>query len=144
MPLGWLLKPTWLHFGMVLGAKLGPSWHQIAPKIDPKNNQKTYHILYRFLVDFCSISDPTWTPNRGEKCLLCWFMLALGAILEPRWHLDRPRTPPGGPQDRFWTDLGLILDRFWIDFGSILNDLGVHFLINSSNVSTAKSRSNDC
>ena len=103
-----ILEPTWLHFGRVLGAKLGPSWHQIAPKNDPKNNQKTDHILYRFLDDFCSILDPTWTPTWGNQRLLCWFMLALGAILEPRWHLDRPRIPPGGPQDRFWTDFGMI------------------------------------
>ena len=41
-------KPTWLHFEQVLGTKLGPSWHQIAPKIDSKND----HILDRFQTDF--------------------------------------------------------------------------------------------
>ena len=33
-------EPTWLHFGRVWGAKLGPSWHQIVPKVDPKNDQQ--------------------------------------------------------------------------------------------------------
>ena len=35
---GSILEPTWLHFGKVLGAKLGPSWHKIAPKVDTKND----------------------------------------------------------------------------------------------------------
>ena len=34
--LGANLAPTWLHFGRVLEAKLG----QVAPKFDPKTNQK--------------------------------------------------------------------------------------------------------
>ena len=52
LPFGWLLKPTWLHFGRFLGAKLAPSWHQIAPKIDPKNKLKKYHILDQLSTDF--------------------------------------------------------------------------------------------
>ena len=40
LQLGSILEPTWLHFGRVLGAKMGPSWLQMAPKIDPKNAQK--------------------------------------------------------------------------------------------------------
>ena len=32
--LGWILVPTWLHFGMVLGAKMGSSWVQITLRID--------------------------------------------------------------------------------------------------------------
>ena len=48
LPFGWLLKPTWLHFGRVLGAKLAPSWHQIAPKIDLRKHQKNDHLLHRF------------------------------------------------------------------------------------------------
>ena len=42
-----ILEPTCLHFGKVLGAKLEPSWHQIAPKVDPKSDQKNDHLLDR-------------------------------------------------------------------------------------------------
>ena len=107
-----ILQPTWLHFGMVLAPILDPSWLQMAQKIDSKIHQKTDAILYRFLVDFWSILAPNWTPTWGEKGLLCWLMLAFGAILEPRWPLD----PPRASQDRFWTVFGQILKRFWSNF----------------------------
>ena len=51
-----ILQPTWLHFGRVLGAKLEPSWHQIAPKVDPKSDPKkrspSRWPLDGFLIDF--------------------------------------------------------------------------------------------
>ena len=50
-----ILNPTWLHFGTVLGAKLEPSWHQIASKVDPKIDQKNDHLLDRPKIDFWSI-----------------------------------------------------------------------------------------
>ena len=33
------------------------------PNIDPTTNQKNYHILDRFLIDFLLIWDPTWPQN---------------------------------------------------------------------------------
>ena len=45
--LGSILEPTWLHFGEVLEAKMGPSWHQIAPKLDLQIDQKIDHISDR-------------------------------------------------------------------------------------------------
>ena len=34
--LGWILMPTWFYFGKVVGAKMNPSWFQIAPKANRK------------------------------------------------------------------------------------------------------------
>ena len=42
-----ILEPTWLHFGRVWGAKLEPSWHQIASKVNPKSEQKINHLSDR-------------------------------------------------------------------------------------------------
>ena len=44
-----ILEPTWPRFGRVLGSKMGPSWHKIAPKIDPQIDDKND-----------SISDGSW------------------------------------------------------------------------------------
>ena len=45
--LGSILAPTWLHFRQVLEAKMGPSWHQIAPKLDLQIDQKIDHMSDR-------------------------------------------------------------------------------------------------
>ena len=47
-----ILEPTWLHFGRVLGAKMGPSWFQMALDIDPKANQKHGYLLNAFKIEF--------------------------------------------------------------------------------------------
>ena len=49
---GWILVPMWLHFGRIWGAKMGPSWFQMALNIDPKNNQKNDHLLSCFKIEF--------------------------------------------------------------------------------------------
>ena len=77
-----------------------------------KINQKNDRMLYRFLIEFCSYLVPNWPPTWGNQRLLCWFMLALGAILEPRCPRDPLRRPPGAILDRFW----LILGRFGTNF----------------------------
>ena len=59
---GSILEPTWLHFGKVLGAKLGPSWHKIAPKVDPKNDQKMITFWIALGTDFNRFWAPTWLP----------------------------------------------------------------------------------
>ena len=52
LQLGSILEPTWFHFGRVMGAKMGPSWLQMASKIYPKNDQKNYKFLDHFKIDF--------------------------------------------------------------------------------------------
>ena len=47
-----ILEPTWLHFGRVLGAKMGPSRFQMALDIDPKANQKHANLLNAFKTEF--------------------------------------------------------------------------------------------
>ena len=50
--LGSILELTWLHFGQVLDVKMGPSWHQMAPKLDLQIDQKIDHISDRSWVRF--------------------------------------------------------------------------------------------
>ena len=40
LQVGSILEPTWVNFGRVWGVKMGPSWLQMAPKIDPKSDQQ--------------------------------------------------------------------------------------------------------
>ncbi|MEC7567693.1 MAG: hypothetical protein VYA01_01635, partial [Bacteroidota bacterium] len=47
LQLAWILEPTWAHFGRVLGAKMGPSWQQIDPKIDLQIDHKNHHLSDR-------------------------------------------------------------------------------------------------
>ena len=47
-----ILETTWLYFGKVWGVKMGPRWHQIASKIDPKINKKDYQLWDRPKIDF--------------------------------------------------------------------------------------------
>ena len=42
------LAPLWED----LGAKMGPCWLQMAPKVDSKNGTKNDHLLDRFKIDF--------------------------------------------------------------------------------------------
>ena len=35
-----IISKMWFHFGRVVGAKMGPSWHQVASKIDLQIDQK--------------------------------------------------------------------------------------------------------
>ena len=44
-PLGWILEPTCLHFGRVLGGKLEPKSLQIVSQIDVQKEQKKDHIF---------------------------------------------------------------------------------------------------
>ena len=42
-----ILEPTWLYFDGLLEAKMGTSWHQIAPKIDLQIDHKNDHLSDR-------------------------------------------------------------------------------------------------
>ena len=95
--LGSILEPTWLHFGRVLGAKLEPSWHQIAPKVDPKSDQKMITFWMALETDF----DQFWLQLGGPLEARFLTFLALKLVLAPprtppRGLLDPPRAPPRG------------------------------------------------
>ena len=49
---GSILEPTWPHFGRVLGAKMGPSWFKMGPKIEFKSKTKNDQILNGFKIEF--------------------------------------------------------------------------------------------
>ena len=86
--LGSMLLPTWLHFGGAWGAKLEPSWLQMASKIDlprdPKNDDILDRSWDRFLKDF----GPQPGRQRGPTNQLFATCFALGALLGPRWPQD--------------------------------------------------------
>ena len=90
--LRWILVPTWLHFGVVLGAKMGPSWVQMASKLKLKNDHQKDDLLNAFKIDFGpqlggrrrSWGGAKAVPLGGEGGLL----LLLGCLLGPRWPQD--------------------------------------------------------
>ena len=98
--LGSISGPSWLHFGMILGAKMGPSWVQMAQKLKLKNDHKKDVLLNAFKIDFGS---PKGGPRRswggprrslwGAKAAPCWCLggswVPLGAKMAPR-ALQRP------------------------------------------------------
>ena len=113
-------EPTWTHFGRVLDVKMGPSWHQIAPKIDLQIDDKYDSISDRSWDRFWSILGPNLEPKSAQDL--------------PYWSQERPKTPPRPLQDLpkptqeqskidpksksyFWSVLGSI----FVDFSSIFN-----------------------
>ena len=134
LPFGWLLKLTWLHFWTFLAAKLAPSWHQIAPKIDLKNDQKIISFWIASGSTFARFWPPTWHLYRGST------RLGFGAfwLLEPSWGQDGPKTSPRDPPRQILVDFGTQLGGFWdptwwildpklLDFGWILYPTWVIF-----------------
>ena len=107
-----ILEPTWLHFGMVLGSKMGPSSLQIFAKVDFQIDDKRDIISDRSWGGFCRI----WGAHLGAK------MEPKTPILEPRsaqdpqpWSEDGLKTSNLQPRidfHRFWTSLWLIFYRF--------------------------------
>ena len=108
--LGSILELTWLHFGRILGAKLAASWHQIAPKIGPKNKLKNYHNVDQLWIDFWWILASNFDVQGGPTNQVLEPMLALGATLGPRW-----------PPELSKRALGPIFVDFWIHFDRLLD-----------------------
>ena len=50
--LGSIFGGSWVGFGVDLGAKLEPSWDQIAIKVDPTSDQKNDHLFDGLWMDF--------------------------------------------------------------------------------------------
>ena len=94
---------------------MGPSWHQIASKIDPKNDQKINHILDRFRTNFWWILASNLAPIWGVLTFGFWSILALGALLGPRWAQDLSKRPSK-------TDFGGFWDPTWWILGPNLHD----------------------
>ena len=120
---GSILEPTWLHFGRILGAKMGPSWLQMAPKIDPENDTKNDHLLDRLKIDFWSILGPNLAPKKGNHYSLFGLFFALGALLGPRCPKDPSKRPLGTPKTPPRGLLGAIFNDFGFQLGSFYSQL---------------------
>ena len=104
---------TWLYFGRVLGAKMGPSGYQMALDIDPKSNQKNDCHLHGFKIEFYWFLAPTWEVQGGSNYQLLEVFLRswnhLGTKMAPR----PAKRPQDSSQDWFFRDLGPQHDGFW-------------------------------
>ena len=132
LQLGSILEPTWLHFGKVLEAKMGPSWHQIAPKLALQIDQKIDHISDRSWHRFWPIlgtnlepktaqDPPSWSQDAAKT-------LQNGAKIRPKlitFNEHDPKYPQSRPRTAPWTSFSLIFDGFLILFSLIF----VRFLI---------------
>ena len=111
-----ILEPTWFDFGRVLGVKMGPRWHQIASRIDPKIDQKNYQLLDRPKIDFWSILGPNLGGPGGSvggpsgDFFVSW--TSLGAKMCERPSQDPPRPLQDASWDDFLTILGCNLVVF--------------------------------
>ena len=117
-----ILEPTWLHFGKVFGAKMGPSWDQISPKINLQMYQTNDIILARSWDQFWASLGPNLAPKRRNFCLQIRAFKVLGTILGPRCPQDPPKTLQDPPrplqealQDRFSAPSSWILGSMWVD-----------------------------
>ena len=84
---------------MVLGAKMGPSWVQMASKLKLKNNHKKDDLLNAFKIDFGPQLGGRKLSGGGAKALpfrsLVGVLVPLGCLLGPRWPQDLSEGPPG-------------------------------------------------
>ena len=93
-----------------------PSWDQMPPKPDPKNNQKNDHFLGGLRIDLGGIFAPKWGGPGGSvggpsgDFFGSWG--CLGAKMRPR----RPKRPQEAPKTASKTDFGTILVDVWVDF----------------------------
>ena len=79
-------EATWIDFGKALPSQLDSSWHQLAPKPDPKTNPANCNFLESLLIKSGGILNPNLRPREGvDRCHFKRLLLALGAFLQPRW-----------------------------------------------------------
>ena len=114
LQLGSILEPTWLHFGRVLGAKMGPSWLQMAKKSIQNTINKNDHLLDRLKIDFCWIVGINLAPKSGNQPLHVGAFFLLGTLLGPRCPqdpseppLEIPKAPPRGLLAPILEDFGV-------------------------------------
>ena len=87
--LGSILGPTWLHLGMVLGAKMGPSWYPIAEKSISKSIKKLITFRIALGTDFERFWAPTWHQLGPQDGLMNRLR---GRLRGPGSLLDRSHT----------------------------------------------------
>ena len=129
--LGWILGPTWLYFGKVLGAKMGPSWFQMALNIDPKANQKHDHFLNACKIEFL---HDFWLQLGGSRGVQLSAFGSLFVLLEPSWGQDGPRWRQDGPkrsQDASKTPRRGLMGPILVDFGFKINGFWFPCWLNS-------------
>ena len=121
----------WIDFWPILDGSWDLRWLQNAYKIDPKANQKPIQNYIIFLLIFLlillqfgllfgsNLGAPGWA-----KTWLLHLLLALGAVLGPRWPQDPSKRLPGvifGSQlGGFWAPNSWIFDPICIQFLNIL------------------------
>ena len=84
---------------MVLGAKMGPSWVQMAQKLKLKKEYKKDDLLNAFKIDFGSQNPPKREPGGEGKLSLFGALLVSWCLLGASWGQDGPKTPPETSQD---------------------------------------------
>lgn len=87
-----ILGPTWPQIGRVLGAMMGPRWHQICLKIDLQIKQKKRSHFRSLLEPILLILGTNMPPNRGSKLFI------FGPLVRSWSHLGVKRAPRP-PQD---------------------------------------------
>ena len=117
LQLGSILHPIWLHFGKVLGAKMGPSWLQMPSKIDSKSNSKNYHLLNGLKTDFGPQlggqlglgggANSVPIPFPFGDLVGSWPILGPSSLQTPQ---DGLQTPPRWPQSYIFDDFRSISD----------------------------------
>ena len=121
MPLlGWILVPTWLHFGRVLGSKLEPK--------SIKNRSKNQSYFW----------NPTWSQLGAILVQLMRHLVPTWPNLVPTWSQLGPNMVPksqrgGGSGDHFSLQNRLQMflkfsDRSFIGFESILGRFRLIFI----------------
>ena len=106
---GLILEPTWLDLGRVWVVKMGPGWHQIAPKIYPKIDQQKLSPFGSSQDRFVNDLGPQLGGSRGvlwgSVGRLFGLLSSLGTKMMPR--------APKIPQDPSKRPLGIDFRRFW-------------------------------
>ena len=118
--LRWILVPTWHHFGRILGAKMGPSWSQMALNIDSKNNEKIITFWMALRSSFYDFGVQLGGSRGGPVGVRRQTFLALGAVLDPRWAPDHPKTSPRRLLGPILKDLGSQIGGFFVPTWLIL------------------------
>ena len=107
-------KPTWLHFGSILGVKWGPKSIKNRLQTHSNNLGKNDRILDRSWDRFCSIFGPnlapTW-PQVGSKLAPKLAQNPTWPNLAPTWPNLAPSWPQLGPS---WTDVRANLAPTWV------------------------------
>ena len=117
------LHRSWIQLGSILGgfwgAKLEPSWYNIAQKWIQKMIKNDHH-LDGFQIDFWSILAPTWGVQGGSNYQLLEVFVSSWGHLGLKMVPYGPQTPPRRPKALILKDLGLYNTGFWVPTCMIL------------------------